>query len=107
MRSVDVVVVGGGPAGSSAAARLKAAGAEVLILDKERFPRHGFLTGDSAGLATRDLCEGIGAAIRSGQQAAHAIVTGNEYTLDAVTGVSLGGGLISHFMDWASGKLIT
>ena len=62
---------------------------------------NAFLTGDSAGLATRDLCEGIGPAIRSGQQAAHAIVTGTDYTLDDVTGMSLGGGLVSCCMDWA------
>jgi len=62
---------------------------------------NGFLTGDSAGLATRDLCEGIGPAIRSGQQAADAILTGAEYTLDGIAGSSLGGGLISHCMDWA------
>jgi hypothetical protein len=62
---------------------------------------NAFLAGDSAGLATRDLCEGIGPAIRSGQQAAHAIVNGTEYTLDGVTGASLGGGLISRCVDWA------
>ena len=62
---------------------------------------NAFLTGDSAGLATRDLCEGIGPAIRSGQRAAHAIVSGAAYTLDDVTGASLGGGLISRGMDWA------
>jgi flavin-dependent dehydrogenase len=62
---------------------------------------NAFLTGDSAGLATRDLCEGIGPAIRSGQRAAHAIVSGAAYTLDGVTGASLGGGLISRAMDWA------
>jgi flavin-dependent dehydrogenase len=62
---------------------------------------NAFLTGDSAGLATRDLCEGIGPAIRSGQRAAHAILSGAAYTLDGVTGASLGGGLISRGMDWA------
>ena len=31
---------------------------------------NAFITGDAAGLATRDLCEGIGPAIRSGQRAA-------------------------------------
>jgi len=39
MRSSEVIIVGGGPAGSSAAWRLKRAGAEVLVLDRERFPR--------------------------------------------------------------------
>jgi flavin-dependent dehydrogenase len=62
---------------------------------------NAYLTGDSAGLATRDLSEGIGPAIRSGQQAAQAIITGGEYTLEGVTGASLGGGLISRCMDWA------
>ncbi len=62
---------------------------------------NALLTGDSAGLATRDLCEGIGPAIRSGQRAAHAILSGMSYTLDDVTGASLGGGMISRSMDWA------
>ena len=35
----DVIVVGGGPAGASAARRLKQGGADVLVLDKEAFPR--------------------------------------------------------------------
>lgn len=62
---------------------------------------NAFLTGDSAGLATRDLCEGIGPAVRSGQRAADAIVGGAPYSLEDVTGASLGGGLISRAMDWA------
>jgi len=60
-----------------------------------------FLTGDAAGLATRDLCEGIGPAIRSGQRAADAIVHGSDFDLHAVTGASLGGGLMTRWMDWA------
>lgn len=35
----DVVVVGGGPAGSATAARLAAAGHSVLVLDRAAFPR--------------------------------------------------------------------
>ena len=62
---------------------------------------NAFLAGDSAHLATRDLCEGIGPAIRSGQRAANAIVSGDPYTLDDASGASLGGGLLSRWMDWA------
>jgi geranylgeranyl reductase family protein len=35
----DAIVVGAGPAGSTAALRLARAGARVLLLDRERFPR--------------------------------------------------------------------
>jgi flavin-dependent dehydrogenase len=59
-----------------------------------------FLTGDSAGLATRDLCEGIGPAIRSGQLAADCIIGGSAYDLQDVSNASLGGGLISRSLDW-------
>ena len=62
---------------------------------------NALLTGDAAGLATRDLCEGIGPAIRSGQCAADSIVSGAAYALRDVTGASLGGGLVSRWIDWA------
>jgi flavin-dependent dehydrogenase len=39
MRSAEVIIVGGGPAGSSCAWRLKRQGVDCLILDKENFPR--------------------------------------------------------------------
>jgi flavin-dependent dehydrogenase len=62
---------------------------------------NAFITGDAAGLATRDMCEGIGPAIRSGLKAADSILTGAEYRLDDVTGASLGGGLATRLLDWA------
>ena len=61
---------------------------------------NALLTGDAAGLATRDLCEGIGPAIRSGRRAAAAILNGTEYTLADVTGASLGGGWITRLVDF-------
>ncbi len=45
MRSADVIIVGGGPAGSSCAWRLKQQGVNCLILDKESFPRHKLCAG--------------------------------------------------------------
>src|SRR5215469_6613376 len=62
---------------------------------------NAFIVGDAAGLATRDMAEGIGPAVRSGLEAAEAILHGKEYRLDGVTGASLGGGLASRLLDWA------
>src|SRR5919204_3415223 len=39
MASHDVAIIGGGPAGSTAAYRLASAGARVLLVDKATFPR--------------------------------------------------------------------
>ena len=36
----DVIIVGAGPAGSTAAHDLAKSGAKVLLLDKEKFPRY-------------------------------------------------------------------
>lgn len=47
------------------------------------------LVGDSAGLATRDMGEGIGAAVRSGIRAAEAILTGADYSVKSVPQYSL------------------
>jgi flavin-dependent dehydrogenase len=45
---------------------------------------NAFIAGDAIGLATRDMCEGIGPAIRSGLMAADAISQGTEYSIDAI-----------------------
>jgi flavin-dependent dehydrogenase len=50
---------------------------------------NAFITGDAAGLASRDLGEGIGPAVRSGLRAAAAILEGTPYRLDDVTGLSI------------------
>jgi geranylgeranyl reductase family protein len=53
VRRRDVIVVGAGPAGSTAAYRLAAAGADVLLLDRARFPRDKPCGGGVTGRAAR------------------------------------------------------
>jgi len=55
MRSCEVLIVGGGPAGSSAAWQLRRAGADVLVLDRERFPRLKLCAGWITPEVVRDL----------------------------------------------------
>jgi menaquinone-9 beta-reductase len=45
---------------------------------------NAFLAGDALGLATLDMGEGIGAAIRSGQLAAEAIIGGRDYSVASI-----------------------
>jgi flavin-dependent dehydrogenase len=45
MQNADVLIVGGGPAGSSCAWKLRQAGVDVLVLDKAQFPRHKVCAG--------------------------------------------------------------
>lgn len=45
MDKCDVLIVGGGPAGSSCAWKLRRAGIDVLVVDKEEFPRHKVCAG--------------------------------------------------------------
>jgi len=55
MRSCDVLIIGGGPAGSTAAWQLRRAGADVLVLDRERFPRLKLCAGWITPEVVRDL----------------------------------------------------
>ena len=59
MERAEVVVVGGGPAGSSCAARLIAGGADVLVLDRARFPRDktcaGWVTPEAVAALRLDI----------------------------------------------------
>ncbi len=55
MRSCDVLIVGGGPAGSTAAWKLRRAGADVLVLDREPFPRLKLCAGWITPEVVRDL----------------------------------------------------
>jgi geranylgeranyl reductase family protein len=56
--SRDVIVIGGGPAGSTVATRLAQLGRSVLLLEKERFPR--FHIGESLLPCSMPLFEALG-----------------------------------------------
>ena len=56
MERADVLIVGGGPAGSSCATALVAAGRDVLVLDQRRFPRDK----PCAGWITPQVVERLG-----------------------------------------------
>src|ERR671930_2407749 len=55
MERFDAIVVGAGPAGSTAAFRLVREGARVLLLDRERFPRDKPCGGGLTYRAVREL----------------------------------------------------
>lgn len=57
-----------------------------------------YLVGDAVGLATRDMCEGIGPAIESALLAARSIITGSEYSLAGIAPLS-GQSLISRQLE--------
>jgi flavin-dependent dehydrogenase len=56
----DVVVIGGGPAGSTAAAWLARAGRRVMLFERDQFPR--FHIGESLLASVNEVLDAIGAA---------------------------------------------
>ncbi len=61
MTRCDAIVIGGGPAGSSCARKLRLAGWQVIVVDRARFPRDkvcaGWLTPDVFPLLDLDPAE--------------------------------------------------
>jgi flavin-dependent dehydrogenase len=66
-------------------------------------PRSGnaFVIGDAAGLATRDMCEGIGPAVHSGLMAAGAILGSEAFELERISAHTLGQPLARRALDFA------
>ncbi len=64
----DVIIIGGGPAGTSAAISAARAGASVLLLERGRYPRHKvcgeFVSAESLGLLTNLLDRDHAAPLR-------------------------------------------
>ncbi len=66
MRGIDVLVVGGGPAGSATAAHAARRGLSVVLADRARFPRHKACAEYLSPEAARDLdALGVRAAIEA------------------------------------------
>jgi flavin-dependent dehydrogenase len=61
MQEFEVAIVGGGPAGSTCAWRLRQAGIEVVVLDRESFPRTKLCAGWITPKVVADLELDIGA----------------------------------------------
>jgi geranylgeranyl reductase family protein len=85
MPRADVLVVGGGPAGSSCASRLVAAGRDVIVLDRARFPRDK----PCAGWITPEVVVALGLDLAG---------YGARHTLQPITGFRVG---------WIGGETLT
>lgn len=81
---VDVVVMGGGPAGSVTAALLARAGASVVLLERERFPR--FHLGETVTAASMTVLDALG--LRDAMESRYLPQDGVRFT-DARTGRSV------------------
>ncbi|MFO7749542.1 MAG: NAD(P)/FAD-dependent oxidoreductase [Desulfobacteraceae bacterium] len=77
----------------------KAKGYAYYLRDPEIQPQYqnAFLAGDAAGLATRDMGEGIGPAVKSGLLAARSIAWNRPYCLESVQRFSLPRLLLQRF----------
>ena len=64
--------------------------AQIVQLD------NAFIVGDAAGLATRDMGEGIGPAVESGLRAAEAVIHRKAYSIASIHKYSLWDILLSH-----------
>jgi flavin-dependent dehydrogenase len=66
-----------------------------------------YLVGDAAGLATRDMGEGIGPAVESGLRAAEAITRGRLYSIEPIPSYSVPGIVTANFHPKRAGILMS
>lgn len=66
LRSYDAIVIGGGPAGSTCAWRLRQAGLRVLVQDRQRFPRDKICAGWITPQVVESLALDVGAYAAAG-----------------------------------------
>lgn len=76
----DVIVVGAGPAGSSAAHAAASAGARVLVLDRARFPRYKTCGGGLIGPTLSALPAGFEVPVRTDIHRATFTLAGGRWT---------------------------
>ncbi|MFV2091060.1 MAG: NAD(P)/FAD-dependent oxidoreductase, partial [Pseudomonadales bacterium] len=62
---------------------------------------NAFVVGDAAGLATRDMCEGIGPAVQSGLMAARTIMGCSTFDLSRIAAHTLGPAIARRALDYA------
>src|SRR6476660_4002997 len=83
----DLIIIGGGPAGASAAISAAREGATVLLLDRGRFPRHKvcgeFVSAESLGLLKELLDSQHDALIQDAVRIPHARIFLDGRTLKA------------------------
>ena len=75
-------------------------GYSYYLRDRVALPQvpNAYVVGDAAGLATRDMCEGIGPAVRSGLNAARAIAS-NEPKME-INPLTSGYPLVGRALEW-------
>ena len=101
---LDVLVVGAGPAGSLAAWRLARAGARVVIVDRERFPRPK-LCGDTLNPGAVALLDSLGLSggpLAAAPRLAGMLITGPRTSITARYGAGHAGVAVTRavFDDW-------
>jgi len=83
----DLIVIGGGPAGSSAAITAAQAGVKVLLLERGRYPRHKvcgeFVSAESLGLLSELLGNRGKASLTDAVPISHARVFLDDRTLES------------------------